>query len=278
MDTVVQTITLLTILFALVAVALASAVVIRQRASARRRGLPQSFTFPIKPNPTFDLLPTLAGLSIESNRSLLTSTGASRLGDESTMITLAGMELIYHTTQATAIGQAAPVFLTSETSVVPLGYTTLARAYNERGVPVQSGYNNVRWYPASERSLVFAAMLTVTMHSDQAAGGVMVGRFGAELGLALAAAQRKNIQTIAGSDDIVGQAIAYAMADGALIGEDIFASSGYLGNRVIDQGNLVAQDLLRGVLIFAIGVIALVELFGTGVGQLLAPIVNLLGG
>lgn len=276
MDSLTQTLTFLIIMFGLVTVSLASAIVIRRRSAARREGIVAANIFPFRRIAAFEVLQRVVGRAIEADRPVLISTGASSLGDEGTLVTLAALSLAYYTTEQMNIGQTAPILLTSRSEVVPLAYDMLERAYTANGVAARTRFTSVRWYgTVEEKSLVFAAMMTVTMQSEKTAGAVMVGRFGRELGLALGAAQRRGLETVAGSDDIVGQAVAYVMSDAPLIGEEVFAPVGYLGAKASERGSIIAQDLLRGFLIVMILVVAVIETTG---GGFLAPLFNILGG
>lgn len=276
-----ETISFLAIVLAFVIVAVTGAAVSYRRKRAARRGIAEADALPFRQIDAYAVVPRLVGQAIEADRPVLFSTGSASLGDQSTVITLAGAALMYYITQRVAISETPPLFLTSETSVVPFGYDVLRRAYLSRGTPVRSGIQSVRWFPSGptgERSLVFAAMLTATMHSDDVAGSVFVGRFGEELALALLSSQRRSVPSIAGSSDIIGQAVAYAMADGALIGEDIFSPVGYLGEKSSEKGSLAAQDVLRVLVILTILLIAVYQLAGEQLGSLVAPLLNPLGG
>lgn len=279
MDTAfTQTLSFLIIILAFAITALASAVTRRRRAAARKQGIEQANVAPLRDNVAYNLVPTIIGQAVEADRPILYSTGSASLGDNSTVVTLAGTALAYHVAQQATIGEQPPVFVTSETSVVPLGYDVLRRAYFSRGQRPRTQLQSVRWFPAGDRSLVFAAILTATIHSDQPAGGVFVGRFGEELALPLLEAQRRNIPTIAGSDTILGQAVAYAMSDGPLIGEDIFSAPGYLNGGASERGALAAQDTLRAIVIVVIVVIAVNSATDGGFANMLAPLFGLLGG
>ena len=282
MDTTLQAISFVIVIVAIVLMLLSIVRVIAALHGARRRAIAAKDVLPTRHINAYDELPQISGLSVEADRPLLLSTGGASIGGDNTMVALAGLELLYHATSEVSIGGTVPIYLTSDTSVIPLGYDTLARAYRANGRPLPDNpidnIENVRWYPSSERSLVFAAMLIVTMHSDQVTGNVLVGRFGSELGLVLGAAQRKNLKSIAGSDEIVGQAVAYVMADGALIGEDIFSAPGYLSNRASDKATLLTQDALRTLIIIGIIGVAISTLAGDQLASVLGPLVNALGG
>lgn len=265
------------IIFVFALVAIASPIIGYARRRAARRGIDPAAVSPLKPLPAYDLIPTLVGQSIEADRPILFSTGSGGIGDASTVTTLAGTGLAYYITQQATIGATPPLFLTSETSVIPLGYDILRRAYFSQGERGRIALNNVRWYPSGvvgDRSLVFAAMLTATMSSDDPAGTVLVGRFNEELALPLLDAQRRGVPSIAGSDTIIGQAVAYAMADGALIGENLYSAGGYLGGKSIDRGTLGAQDALRGALIV---VIILIAINAATEGQIASTLFSVIG-
>ena len=249
MNPVIQTLSLILIALTLVSLAW-STVGVR-----RREG--RSSAAPLRPIEAITVIPQMIGFSVESDRPLLLSTGGAPLGGEHTLIALAGAELASYLARETAVGQSIPVFLTSEVSTLPLGYDALQRAYNLRDLPNRSGFTHARWYPAGSRSLVFAAMLTATLHSDQIGGGVLVGSFGAELGLVLASCIRRGIPVIAGTDDLAGTAIVYAMSDGALLGENVFAVTGYLGDRPNQRASLFAMNFLRVTVILALLLITL---------------------
>lgn len=277
MDTAIQTLTFLIIVLALVTVSIASAIVLRRRGAARRREVAD--VLPARMVPAYEALPGLVGQSIEADRPILFSTGSASLGDNSTLITLAGTAALYYITKQVSVGERSPRFLTSETSVVPLGYDILRRAYLASNEPPRSGISSVRWFPAGptgEQSLVFAAMLAATMHSDNVSGNVFVGRFGAEIALPLFSAQRREIPSIVGSDDIIGQAVSYALADGALIGEDVFSTAGYLGEKSSERGTLLAQDALRAVLVLTLILLAANELSDGAVANLLTEALRLI--
>ena len=279
MDSTIQTIAFLIIMLALVTVALASAIIIRRRAIAKRRGIAEVNIFPPREIGAYNALPQMVGLSIEAGRPLLVSTGASTIGDERTILALAALNLTYYTTKEIAISDQPPIVVTNQALIVPLASDMLKRAYLASGRQPRPRPANVRWYGTLQKqSLVFAAMLAVTMESEHVTGSVLLGNFGAEVGLVLGAAQRKSVMTIAGSDDIVGQAVAFAMADNPLIGEDIFTPASYLGGGSSERGSLIAQDFLRGVLIAGILVIALVEVAGEQVAGALAPLLSVFGG
>lgn len=252
MDALHQVTVILIILFVLVANA-----IIPLLNDARYR---QGKSNPLRRIGAFEVLPQVVGESIEASRPLHVSIGSVTVGDESTVLALAGSEFIYYLTREVAIGDASPLFTVSEGSAVPLALDTLRRAYAHENRRSQYNGFGARWYPAGKRSLAFAAALMSMQADDKLSGNVLVGRYGMELALVLDAAYQKRRKTIASSDLLEGQAIAYAMADEALIGEEVFAAAAYFGKDKNLYYRNLTLDLLRGTTVIVIIVMLLVSL------------------
>lgn len=226
----------------------------------------------MRPISAFDKVAKMAGASIESNQSLHVSIGSATIGDGTTMLALLGSEFIYYATREVAIGDAPPLFTVSEGAALPLAADTLRRAYQHENRRQSLTLINVigktpistRWYPAGKRSLAFTSALMAIQSEDKISGNILMGRYGLELALILEAAYRNKRPTIAGSDDLNGQAIAYAMADDVLIGEEILTASAYLDDDIRSQKRNFSIDLMRGLIVIAIIVFALYNFFAGG--------------
>ncbi len=236
MDSTTQVLTTLVILFAL-ATSLIVTQFIRRRQTA----------FPMRVIPAYESLSLLVGAAIEAGRPMHVSFGSAGLGGSNTTLTLASAELFYQVTNRNLSGST--VLTVSDPSALPLGYGTLRHAYASRRE--RQRLSSVRWYPSGERSLAFAAALTGVLGDERVSGNVLVGSFGPELALVLEAAARRRQISVAGSIDLAGQAVAYGMADQALIGEELFVAGAYLGGGAAQRSSIVTLDLLRWLLILA---------------------------
>jgi hypothetical protein len=87
---------------------------------------------------------------------------------------------------------------------------------------------------------------------------LLIGSFGTEAALITSAGERSQTRTLAGTDNLPGQAILYATAHEPLIGEEMFAGGAYLGDHPMHIASLHAQDVIRWV------TIGLIILFGLG--------------
>ena len=242
-QTTVQVLSIIILLVTLVLVA----VPIRRRYMLRRIA-------------AYERMPLLTGLAIESNRPLHVSFGSVGIGGGSTILALASADLAYYLSGRAAIGDVSPLISVSDTSALPLGQDTLRRAYEARGLADRYRANNVRWYPSGGRSLAYAAAVTGLMATENVSSNVLVGRHGPELALMMDASNRRGLPTIAVSDQLEGQAIAYALTDTPLIGEEIFAAPAYLdesGNQIAET---IAVDILRWGVIIVILIGLMLEL------------------
>lgn len=206
----------------------------------------------LRPIEGFKNIPTWIGQSIESNRPLHLSIGGAGIGDNTTVLSLAGAELFYFIVQDATIGDVSPIITTSSTASIPLGQDTLRRAYQSRDFSSRYQPSKARWYPQGQRSMAFAAALTGMMKVENPSAHVLVGSFGPELALILDVAHHQKQPTLAASDQLEGQAIAFALAGDYLIGEEIFAAPGYVSDDPADKVESVVVDLLRGLLIFGL--------------------------
>lgn len=250
MDSTIRIVSVLIILLALCL--LAGGLIVAREYKKRRRQ-----SFPLRPIAAYAAVPLLVGQSIESSRPLHLSSGSAGLGGSSTLLAVAAAELFYQMAQRAVIGDVSPVITTSDATALPLAQDTLRRAYQVRGREDRFQYGSVRWYPAGRRSLAFAAALTATMGDDSAASNVLVGSFGPELALVMDSAARRRLPTIASSDQLEGQAIAFALTDTPLIGEEMFVAGAYLGEEGGSMALALALDALRWIVVLAmlVGVI-----------------------
>lgn len=241
MDGTTQIITILILLLTMVV-----SVIVTQFIR-RRRDL-----YMLRPIPAYSAVPMVVGEAIEANRPVHVSFGSAGLGGATTPLTLASAELFYQTAQRAAIGGVAPILTVSDPTAIPLGQDMLRRAYQSRNLLNRYRRGSVRWYPAGPRSLAFAAALTATMSDDRASANILVGSFGPELALVAEASTRRGRTVIATSDQLQGQAAAYALSDYPLIGEEVFVAGAYLGESPSHIAGVVTQDVLRWLLVAAI--------------------------
>ena len=156
--------------------------------------------------------------SIETNRPLHLALGGAGVGGDNTPAALAGADFFHHIIRGADASDMPPIVSMSAPATIPLGQDTLRRAWRKGGT-----LSSAQWAPPD---LAYAGAVTVTTALDEPAAHVMAGSFGAELALMLDCAERRGQPSLAVSDRLDGGAVAYAMADEVLIGEELFAAAG----------------------------------------------------
>lgn len=260
MDVTTQTYVVLLLLAALV-ISTVARLVIR-----RRTGF-----YPLRPIGAYQRLPMAIGAAIEANRPVHMSLGSAGIGGKDTPLALATADLAYHTLRAAAIGDAPPIITMSNGVALPLAQDTLRRAYASRGMLARYPRGSAQWYPQGARSLAFAAALTGVMTDNRVLINVLGGSFGPEMALPAEAAARHRQQLFASSDQLEGQAVAYALADQPLLGEELYVAGAYLGNEPSRQAMVITLDTLRLALVAVLAILVLVSvaepvLRGLGIG------------
>lgn len=225
-------------------------VVFVANAVVRRREQP-----PLRPIDAYAKLPEVTAQSIEAGRPLHLSLGSATVGDESTLLAIVGAEFLYYLTREVAIADKSPIITVSDGAAVPLAMDVLRRAHNDEQRPRGFKAFNTRWYPQGSRSLAFATAIMALAGDDRTGLNVLTGSHGIEIALMLDPSNRRNLPSIAVSNQLEGQAVAYAISDYPLIGEEIFAASGYLSDNLKWAKRNLVLDLLRWLL--AIAIIAL---------------------
>lgn len=269
MDSTTQFVTFLIIFATLITLMLRTQIILRRRSSLALRTIR-----------AYDAIPLLVGESIEADQPLHLSFGSAGLGGSQTLTALVTADFFYQVARRSATGTLTPIITMSNPTAIPLAQDTLRSAYRARRRLERYQGGSVRWYAAGGQSLAFAAALTATLGTDNVATNVLAGRFGNEMALVLDAAYRRNQSVIATSDQLEGQALAYALAERPLIGEELFAADAYLGERAAQLGTIVTIEVLRFLLILAIllpAIIAIGDFFtNDAISGALFPLVQAL--
>ncbi|MCZ7669319.1 MAG: hypothetical protein M5U34_20155 [Chloroflexi bacterium] len=79
-------------------------------------------------------------------------------------------------------------------------------------------------------------------------GNVLVGQFGAEIGIVTEVAGQHDVNQIIGSDDPQALAIAMTATEDVMIGEELLAAPAYFEGSPFQIASLQVQDLLRLVI------------------------------
>lgn len=225
----------------------------------RRNGLP------VRELPAFVHLGHVIGLAVEAGRRLHVSMGSSGLSGVEGMSSLVGLSILHRIVHAAYTSDRPPVATSGESSIAILSQDAFQRA---AAGDKESSLDYVHGQLSGLTPFSYAAGVLPVIFDQQVSATLLMGHFGNEIGLIADASERNGGLTLAGSDSISAQAVAYATAQQPLIGEELYASGAYLASgssvntREMHCASLYAQDLFRWVVIFVILVGLIMKLLG----------------
>ncbi len=218
------------------------------------------FKPPLRQLTGYEALARLVGQAVESGGRVHVSVGAGGVIGEDTSTTLAGMSLLEYVSGASSISDLSPLGTTGNATALPVLSDTIRRAYIRNGL-------GDKFETTAARVIAFDPMAqaggtTSLIVDDAVRANIMVGSLGPEMVLMAESARRQRAPQVAGSSQLAGQAVAYVMAEHALLGEEIYAARGYLSGQSSAVAGLMVQDILRWLVIVVIVVGSVMGIVG----------------
>lgn len=211
--------------------------------------------------PAFSRLARAIGLAVEDGSRLHMSLGSGGITGTESGVAFLALSMLRRITAITSESDIPPLASAGEGALAILTQDTL------QGVsePAVAGPENV----AANAVLTgltpfsYAAGAMPLAGDATVSSNVLAGRFGSEAALIADAGERGGSFSLAGTDDITGQAVLFATAQESLIGEELFAGGAYLQAGATHKASLHAQDVLRvliAIVILAGGILKLLGL------------------
>lgn len=200
------------------------------------------------------------GLSVEDGTRLLVGLGGKSLLTRDAGAALAGLSLLREFSQKASVSDRPPVAVAGEAALAILAQDTMHAGY--RAVGAGEFYQPVTGRLAGTTPFSSAAGTIPMLRDEDVSLAALVGNFGVEAGLLSEAAERSHVLLIGATSDPAGQAVLYATAPEALIGEELFAAPVYLAGTPGRAANLVLQDILRWLIILGLLLGAVLKLLG----------------
>ncbi len=210
--------------------------------------------------PALDSLPHLVSRAVESGQVVHVSLGTGGLTGATTATTLAGLAVLDYIAERGASSGVPPLVTVADPLVLPAAQDSVRRAYGRYHRPDAAAGAAVEMI--APQPTIYALGASTHLDPKETAANVMIGSFGPEaLLLAEPGVHRAGAQ-IAGTDDPQAMAMLSAVSDDAVIGEEVFAMSAYLGRKPAHLASLQAQDVMRIGVIVLILIAALLRTMG----------------
>lgn len=236
---------------------------------AVKRGM----TIALRPLPGYAALARLLTQSAETGRPVHVSLGISGIADRFTADTLAGLTTLEYVAERGAISEVPPIVTVANPTALPAAQDVLRRIYARHGYAEEYDPARARFVapngaftsatpsvPGNGMAYAAGAMQTLTQHKLTA--NVMVGRFDDEWLLLSETGAQRGLPQVGGTSAERVLPLVQATVDHPLLGEEIYASGAYLLKKPAHLSSLLAQDVARWLMAFAIVVAVALKTLG----------------
>jgi hypothetical protein len=199
----------------------------------------------------YETLKGLTSRAIEAGRGLHLSVGLGSITNATTADTLAGLSVLSYLAKQAAATGAPPTVSMADPTTMLMAQHLIRSSYGDAADGLEQAYQNVRW--VASQPAAYAAGVMNIIEISQPEANVLVGNFGDEYLLMGEAAARQGSSHIGGTSIPNTLPFVYASAGQTLLGEEIYAAGAYLQKRPAHLGSLVAQDTMRSVIAWGIG-------------------------
>ena len=215
-----------------------------------------------RPLPGLDVMRRALARGAETGRAIHLSPGSGAVGTRSgTAETVAGLLAAERVASEAALN-GAPILVSSGDAVAHLALRgSLRQAYQRAGLGQDYDPVNVQLL-AHQDPMAYASGVTTLYGRQKLEVSQLIGGFGQEFLLAGEVGAQRDVPQLAGATTTTALPLIYLTADGALIGEEIYAAEAYLARSPAPLARLLTQDALRTVVIIAILVLLLLTVFG----------------
>jgi hypothetical protein len=219
-----------------------------------------------RPIAALELMRRALAYGAETGRAVHLSPGAGGIGSRATTAeTVAGLLAAERVATEAALN-GAPILASSGDAVAHLALRgTLRQAYQRAGLGQDYDPVNVQLL-AHQDPMAYASGVTTLYGRQRLQASQLIGSFGQEFLLAGEVGAQRDVPQLAGATTTTALPLIYLAADGALIGEEIYAAEAYLSRTPAPLGRLLTHDALRVGVIAAIVILVALSAAGLRFG------------
>jgi len=201
----------------------------------------------VRPLPAFQDIRTEAGYAAESGGAVHIALGNGGLYGEDSVTSLAGLQVVESLADIAVSYGAPPIITVGDPTLLPLAQDVLRRAYERNGAAESYDPGKVRFVAPSP--VAYAAGAANLVATGKVTANVTTGAFGHEVSLLADAGARRDLPQLAAAADPAAIGALYPTTDRLAVGEELYAAGAQMTDERRYLTSLVAQDILRLILI-----------------------------
>ena len=195
----------------------------------------------------FGKLRRAIGLAVEAGSRLHVSVGRGEVIGPQAGAAFVGLSMLDHLAGSASTGDKPPVATAGDGALGVLTQDTIRSAYHRIGLGEQ--FQMTTGQVTGLTPFSFAVGTIPWVGGEKTGANILAGHFGSEVALITDAGERSGTLTLAGTDNLPGQAVLYATAHEPLIGEELYAGGAYLNVNPMHDASVRTQDALRWALV-----------------------------
>ncbi len=199
------------------------------------------------------------GRAIESGSQLHITLGRASLIGDANPTSISALTVLDHVAKDGCANSTPPLVTLADGTLLTAAQASMVHSYQQAGRSADYDATATQFIATNTDAIAYSGGVASLIHQEKVTSNVMVGRFGSELGIITEAADRKQIDQVIGSDDPNALALATAVTDNLLIGEELLAAGAYLEQAPQQLASLKLQDILRWVIAAGILVTAVLS-------------------
>jgi hypothetical protein len=216
----------------------------------------------LRPLTGYKTISSQVGRAVESGRRLHFTLGRGKLNGLQTPASLSALSALDHLAQSACASGVPPSVSSGDGTLLIAAQDSLRHAFQTAAQAELFDPATVQFIAPDNHALVYGAGVNNAIHQDNVVGTISMGHIGAEAIYIAEANNRTGIEQVFGSDHPEGLAIAAAVTNNLLIGEELLSAKAYLAPDPIQHASLQTQDILRYVAMAGLLVSGLLRLFG----------------
>lgn len=220
----------------------------------------KSADYTFRPIQAFQKIQRAIGLSVENGTRFHFSLGRGQVNAVESAVTFVGLRMLERVTRTISASDRPPVVTSGDGAITVLSQDTLQSTYRDLAEDAQ--YDSTAALMTGPTPFSFAAGSIPVIADEKVSANLLIGHLGSEVTLLTDAAERHNGASLAGTDNLDGQAVLYAAADEPLIGEEVYVGGAYLQAGRMHEASLRAQDVFRWVVVILLILGAVLKILG----------------